>query len=64
MIYVGNFTEAMKNYVEEKLSKLQKLTESDEFTTVKVGKKNSVDNSVHGSKNHHNNSWECKSQDT
>ena len=43
MIYVGNFTEAMKNYVEEKLSKLQKLTESDEFTTVKVGKKNSKD---------------------
>lgn len=41
MIYRGNFTEAMKNYVEDKLSKLQKLTEDDEFTTVKLGKKNS-----------------------
>ena len=43
MIYKGNFTEAMKSYVEEKLSKLEKLTEADSFTTVKLGKKNSKD---------------------
>lgn len=40
MLYVGNFTDAMKAYVEDKISKLKRLTDTDD-TTVKVGKKNS-----------------------
>lgn len=42
MNYVGNFTNAMKEYVEEKILKLNKLTDTDEVT-VKLGKKNSKD---------------------
>ena len=40
MLYVGNFTDAMKAYVEDKIGKLKKFTDTDD-TTVKVGKKNS-----------------------
>ena len=42
MNYVGNFTNAMKEYVEEKILKLEKLTDTDDVT-VKLGKKNSKD---------------------